>query len=53
MVEIAHTMLAQKVDYTDLGPDYFLQLNRKTIQRRCVHQLEKLGYRVTLTQEAA
>jgi transposase len=53
MVEIAHTLLAQKVDYTDLGPDYFLQLNRKTIQRRCVHQLEKLGYRVTLTQEAA
>jgi hypothetical protein len=26
-----------------LAPDYFLQLDRKLIERRCVHQLEKLG----------
>jgi hypothetical protein len=52
MVEIAHVLLAQKVNYQDLGPDYFLQLNRKVIERRCVRQLEKLGYRVTLTEAA-
>ncbi len=51
MVEIAHTLLSRQVDYRDLGPDYFLRLNRQVIERRCVHQLQKLGYRVTLTLE--
>jgi hypothetical protein len=49
---IAHVLLAQKVNYRDLGPDYFPQLNRKVIERRCVRQLEKLSYRVTSTEAA-
>lgn len=55
MVEIAHTLLSKKVDYHDLGPDYFLRLNRKAVERRCVRQLQQLGYQVSLTsqQEAA
>ena len=34
-------------------PHRFLRRARKTIERRWVHRLEKLGYRVTSTQEAA
>ncbi len=52
MVEIAHVLLSRQVDYQDLGPDYFLKRNRQQIERRCIHQLERLGYRVTLTPEA-
>jgi transposase len=51
MVEIAHTLLSRQVNYRDLGADYFLRLNRQVIERRCVHQLQKLGYHVTLTPE--
>ena len=51
MVEIAHVLLSRKVNYQDLGPDYFLQLNRKAVERRCVRQLQQLGYRVALTHE--
>jgi transposase len=53
MIEIAHILLARQVNYKDLGPDYFLRLNQKQVQRRCVRQLERLGFHVTLTPQAA
>lgn len=52
MLVIAYHLLAKQVDYHDLGPDFFLRRNRQAIQRRCVRQLNRMGYKVTL-QEAA
>ena len=49
MIEVAHVLLSRKVNYHDLGPDYFLRLNQKAIERRCVRQLQRLGYQVSLT----
>lgn len=53
MIEVAHVLLSRKVDYRDLGPDYFLRRNQEAIQRRCVRQLQRLGYHVTLTPQEA
>lgn len=42
------------IDYHDLGPDWFTRRHTPDHQRRrLVHQLEKLGYTVTLTDNAA
>ncbi len=35
------------------GEDYFMRLNHQAIRRRCLRQLDKLGYRVTLEAQAA
>jgi transposase len=53
MIEVAHVLLSRKVDYHDLGPDYFLRRNQEAIERRCVRQLQRLGYKVTLTPQEA
>jgi len=53
MIEVAHVLLSRKVDYRDLGPDYFLRRNQEAIERRCVRQLQRLGYHVTLTPQEA
>jgi len=41
-------LLKECVPYKDLGPDYFLRRSQEAIQRRCVRQLQQLGFRVTL-----
>ena len=49
---IAYHLLKEKKIYSDLGPDYFLKLNREAIEKRCVRQLKQLGYEVSLTPAA-
>lgn len=39
--------------YTDLGPNYFDERDRQALERRLIHRLEHLGYRVTLEPVAA
>ena len=42
-------MLRDHKPSTDLGADYFDQLDTERLQRRYVQRLEHLGYTVTLT----
>ena len=46
---IIYHLLRTKKPYTDLGADYFAQLDKTRIERHHVHWLEQLGYTVTLT----
>jgi transposase len=39
-------MLKNQIEYKDLGPEYYSQLN-KTSERKLVKQLERMGYKVT------
>jgi hypothetical protein len=48
LVVIYH-ILRTKKPYTDLGVDYFDQRDRKRMELHHVHQLEQLGYTVTLS----
>ncbi len=48
LVVIYHVLYRQK-PYTDLGADYFDQLDTARLTRRSVRQLEALGYAVALT----
>jgi len=50
---ILYHVLRDHHPYSDLGADYFDQLDRARLERRYVHQLERLGYAVTLTPSAA
>lgn len=52
MLVAAYWILKEGVPYQDLGPDYFLRRNQEAIQRRCVRQLQQLGFRVTLDKAA-
>jgi transposase len=36
--------------YRELGADYFERLDAHRLEQRYVHQLERLGYAVTLTR---
>jgi transposase len=38
--------------YEDLGSNYFDDRNRRATLRRSVQRLERLGYKVTLTEAA-
>jgi len=42
-------MLKDNRPYSDLGADYFDQLDRARVERQHVRRLEQLGYTVTLT----
>jgi hypothetical protein len=55
LVAVAHSLLViiyhvvkHRVDYQDLGPDYFLQLEPERLKRYLVKRLEQLGYHVEL-----
>jgi hypothetical protein len=50
---ILYHLLRDHQPYSDLGADYSAQLERTRLERRYVHQLERLGYAVTLTPSAA
>jgi transposase len=50
---ILYHMLRDHRPYTDLGADYFDQLDTSRLQRRYVQRLAQLGYTVTLTPAPA
>jgi transposase len=52
MLIAAYWILKERIPYHDLGPDYFLRRNQQAIQRRCVRQLQQLGFQVTLEPAA-
>jgi transposase len=52
LVAIYH-MLSHQVCYNELGDLYLDKLNKHTLTRNLVHRLERLGYTVTLEQNAA
>lgn len=53
MIEIIWHVLNDKTDYIELGPDWFdKHTDAEAHTRRLVHQLEKLGHRVTLDPAA-
>jgi transposase len=60
VVAVAHTilclawqLLSQRVDYDDLGADYFVERDAQAVRRRAVRQLERLGHKVTLEPVSA
>ena len=59
-VALGHTLLtsiyhviAEKKEYEELGADYLDQLDRQGKEKRLTRQLEKLGFRVSLTPTAS
>ncbi len=51
---VVYHLLEREQPYADLGGDYFAERQRKdAYQRRLVHQLERMGYEVALTEKAA
>jgi transposase len=46
---ILYHILREKKPYTDLGADYFAKLDTARVEHHHVHQLEQLGYTVTLS----
>lgn len=60
LVAVAHSMLTaayhmarHRQPYQDLGSNYFDQRKKHDVVSRLSHRLEKLGYNVALTQQAA
>jgi hypothetical protein len=50
---IAYHILRRRVPYQDLGGGSFDERDRQAVERRLVHRLEGLGYKVTLDPAAA
>ena len=48
----AYHMLAEGTPYRDLGPAHFDERRREAVERRLVHRLQTLGYKVTLEPAA-
>jgi transposase len=60
LMAVGHTLLViiyhiikYRVDYQDLGPDYFLRLEPERQKRYLVKRLEQLGYEVQLAEKHA
>lgn len=53
MIVICWHLLTTGAVYQDLGPDYFKTIDPEAHARRLTRQLEALGYRVTLEENAA
>ncbi len=51
LIIIYHVIADEKV-YEELGGDYLDQLDRQGKEKRLIHQLEKLGFQVSVTQTA-
>lgn len=56
VIAVAHTLLGiayhvirSPKTYQELGGDFFEKRDKTAIERRCVRQLERLGFDVTLT----
>jgi transposase len=52
LLVVIYHVLGTRRPYTELGVDYFDQLDAGRIERHHVHHLEQLGYTVTLTPAA-
>ena len=50
---IIYELLRARTTYQDLGPRYFDERERQAVERRLVHRLEGLGYKVSLERAAA
>ncbi len=50
---IVYHILRRGTDYQELGPLYFDERDRQSVERRLVHRLEGLGYKVSLEPTAA
>jgi len=55
VVAVAHTtlvivyhVLRDRVEYQELGPNYFDQRDREAAVHRTVHRIQRLGYKVTV-----
>ena len=48
LLVIAYHVLKRRVNFMDLGPTYFDERNRVSVQRQLVRRLEHLGYKVAL-----
>jgi hypothetical protein len=53
LLGIAYYLLKDGAFYRDLGPTHFDERDRDAVQRRLVHRLQALGYKVTLEPAAA
>jgi len=53
LLVIIYHILKNRVDYQDLGPDYFLRLEPARQKRYLVKRLEQLGYEVQLQPKQA
>lgn len=53
ILEIVYHVLRDQVTYVDNGYDYYEHLEREAIERRAIHQLERLGYEVSLNKKPA
>jgi transposase len=53
LLVIAYHVLKRRVDFRDLGPTYFDERKRMSVQRQLVRRLERLGYKVALEPVAA
>lgn len=49
ILEISYHLLSANTTYRELGVDYFDRTYSDRVRQRCIHQLERLGHRVTLT----
>jgi transposase len=49
LLVIIYHVLKNKVEYRDLGPDYFDRLEPERLRRYLVKRLQSLGYDVTLS----
>ena len=45
---IAYHLLTRQEDYTDLGPNYFDERERRAVEKRLVRRLERMGLKVTV-----
>jgi transposase len=53
LLVIAYHVLKRRANFADLGPTYFDERNRMSVQRQLVRRLERLGYKVALEPTAA
>ena len=49
LLVIVYHVLTEQKDYEELGGNYFDEWDCRTVQKRLVHRLEKLGWEVSLT----
>ena len=53
LLVIIYHLLRDGTEYRDLGLQHFDERNRQAVERRLVHRLESLGYKVSLEHAAA
>lgn len=53
LLQIIYHILKYRVDYQDLGPDYFLRLEPERQKRYLVKRLQELGFEVQLSPHTA